>query len=166
MFGVFVISKYVHRCGRAGRSKVSGGRSGEEQAEKTSNATVYSFFHRELAPMAKDMVELLHSCNAWVDPNLVALVPGGMDGEGESKRKGRKRNREKSSGTETADNGAVNAKKKNDCAKKKAAKLEQAENMDDNDDIEDEFPHLAPNRIVLKRASHVPDSDSDDDISS
>ena len=96
--------QYVHRCGRAGRSKVSG-RVGDVKTEKTAIATVYSFFHRELAPMANDMVDLLRSCNAWVDPNLIALVPvpGGIKkGDGEFKRKRRKRDKKnKSDGPDT-----------------------------------------------------------------
>lgn len=96
--------QYVHRCGRAGRSKVRG-RVGDVKTEKTAIATVYSFFHRELAPMANDMVDLLRSCNAWVDPNLIALVPipvpvpGGIKkGDGESKRKRQKRDKTMSDG--------------------------------------------------------------------
>mmetsp|Transcript_26086 Transcript_26086/g.38617 ORF Transcript_26086/g.38617 Transcript_26086/m.38617 type:complete len:287 (+) Transcript_26086:1-861(+) len=99
------LEQYVHRCGRAGRSKVSG-RAGDVKTEKTAIATIYSFFHRELAPMANDMVDLLRSCNAWVDPNLIALVPipipGGVKkGDGESKRKRRKRDETKSDGPAT-----------------------------------------------------------------
>jgi len=97
------IQQYVHRCGRAGRIKINGRRTTStedhhhhtkknETITSTNNATVYSFFHKELAPiMAKDMVELLRLCNAWVDPNLVALVvvPDGGDGDAELNRKRR-----------------------------------------------------------------------------
>lgn len=143
------LKQYVHRCGRAGRSKVSG-RAGD--GKETSNAIVYSFFHRELAPMAKDMVDLLRSCNAWVDPNLIALIPGGdKQGGGESKRKKRKLNKMKAAESDTVDKSTENPKKA------KASNVDDGVGMDS----EDEFPDLAPNRIVLKRASHVSMSDSD-----
>jgi len=151
------LEQYVHRCGRAGRSTVSG-RVGSDQKEKSSNATVYSFFNRELAPMANDVVELLRSCNAWVDPNLIALVPkDSKQSDGESKRKRRKRNKKTSDEGETVDTNTSNAKKK----KPNVDDIQVAE-----DSEEDEFAHLAPNRIVLKRASHVADSDSGDDSDS
>lgn len=102
------------------------------------NACVYSFFHRELAPMAQDVVDLLTSCRAWVDPNLIALVPG--SGEASlSKRKKRKRSKKKPDET-----GKINAVLT---------------------DEENEFEILDTNRIVLKRAEHVKD-ESDDEESS
>ncbi|KAI2493240.1 hypothetical protein MHU86_21314 [Fragilaria crotonensis] len=55
------LEQYVHRCGRAGRSG-------------NKPATVYSFFTRELQPMAKDAVTLLTETNAWIDPNLSELA--------------------------------------------------------------------------------------------
>mmetsp|Transcript_23996 Transcript_23996/g.66495 ORF Transcript_23996/g.66495 Transcript_23996/m.66495 type:complete len:653 (-) Transcript_23996:199-2157(-) len=150
------LEQYVHRCGRAGRSTVSG-RAGDDKKEKSSNATVYSFFNRELAPMAKDVLELLRSCNAWVDPNLIALLPeDAKQDTGDSKRKRRKR------GKNANDEGeALDAK--SSAAKKKKPDVDDSNIMDDS---EDEFAHLAPNRIVLKRASHVPDSDSEDESDS
>lgn len=158
MFAFLVVTKncnkkYVHRCGRAGRSKVSG-RAGENKTDETTNASVYSFFHRELAPMASDMIDLLRSCNAWVDPNLIALVPGGTkQGDGESKRKRRKRDKNKGATADTMENKVP--------APKKAKTSNAADNI--GSDMEDEFHDLAPNRIVLKRASHVALSDSDSD---
>ena len=122
-----------------------------DQNEQTSNATVYSFFNRELAPMAKDMVDLLRSCNAWVDPNLVALIPGGAkQGDGEPKRKRRKRN--KCSNDELEDVSSSTQKQKH-C---------NTDDFGDVEDAEDVFPELMQNRIVLKRASHVTFSDSED----
>ena len=64
--------QYVHRCGRAGR-------------DQSSSATVYSFFTRDFAPMAKDVIALLGSSNAWIDPNLKELV--GTDGGTNKKQK-------------------------------------------------------------------------------
>lgn len=107
--------------------------------------------------MANDVVELLRSCNAWVDSNLIALVPkDSKQSDGESKRKRRKRNKKTSDEGETVDTNTSNAKKK----KPNVNDTQVAE------DSEDEFAHLAPNRIVLKRASHVVDSDSGDDSDS
>jgi ATP-dependent RNA helicase DDX5/DBP2 len=59
------LEQYVHRCGRAGRTQKNG---------KHASGTVYSFFTRDLAPMAKDVVELLRASNSWLDPNLLELV--------------------------------------------------------------------------------------------
>ena len=104
--------------------------------------------------MANDVVALLRSSNAWVDSNLIALVSGGIkQGDGESKRKSRKRDKNKTGEAETVDCNAVDAKKKKS----------DANDMLVMEDSEDEFADLAPNRIVLKRASHVVDSDEEDD---
>jgi len=65
--------------------------------------------------MANDVVDLLRSCNAWVDPNLTALIPGGIkhgDQDGESNRNRLKRDKNKSDEPETVDSNATNAKKK------------------------------------------------------
>jgi len=106
------IEQYVHRCGRAGRSKISG-RVGDRQKEKSPNATVYSFFNREHAPMANDVIDLLRSCNAWIDPNLIALVPGGIkEGDSESKRKRQECDKNKTDEADTIDSNVVNMKKK------------------------------------------------------
>jgi hypothetical protein len=117
-----------------------------------------------MAPMANDVVELLRSCKAWVDPNLVALVPGGIkQNDGESKRKRRKRGGgNQSEKAETVDMNTSPLKKK------KSDDVDDKQVMEDSEDeFPDEFPDLAPNRIVLKRASHVAvDSDSEDDGSS
>jgi len=37
-------------------------------------ACIYSFFTRDFAPMAKDMLQLLRATNAWIDPNLIELA--------------------------------------------------------------------------------------------
>jgi ATP-dependent RNA helicase DDX5/DBP2 len=59
------LDQYVHRCGRAGRTQKNG---------KHVSGTVYSFFTRDLAPMAKDVVELLRATDSFLDPNLIKLV--------------------------------------------------------------------------------------------
>ena len=132
------------------------GRGGNDKTEQSMpTATVYSFFHRELAPMAKDVVQLLRSCNSWVDPNLLALAPESTgQGEGETKRKRRKRTKNK----------CVNAVDDNTPTPKKS-KTESL-NEGEVESMDDEFPNLAANRIVLRRARHVPPTDSDDDNSS
>eukprot|EP00536_Pseudo-nitzschia_multiseries_P016400 jgi/Psemu1/221226/e_gw1.1102.29.1 len=149
------LEQYVHRCGRAGR-------------KNSSSPTVYSFFNRELAPMAKDVVELLRSCNAWVDPNLIALLPADAKQDtGDSKRKRRKRGKNSNEDGDPIDKNASSAKKKKTDADVSSAKKNKSDADDSHvmQDSEDEFAHLAPNRIVLKRASHVrvEDSDSEDD---
>lgn len=55
------LDQYVHRCGRAGR-------------QRDGTATVYSFFNREMKPMAEDVLRLLRIGQAWIDPNLLALT--------------------------------------------------------------------------------------------
>ena len=67
------LEQYVHRCGRAGRNyqhevPIQG------SASATAVATVYSFFTRNLAPLAQDLVRLLELHRQWVDPNLKELV--------------------------------------------------------------------------------------------
>lgn len=133
--------QYVHRCGRAGRNKVSGA----DGKEKQLNAVVYSFFNRELAPMAKDVIDLLKSSNSWIDQNLISLVPGGVDGC-ESKRKKRRRDKE-----DIQDEPASN----------EDAKVDEIQ-VGNGDSDDDDFSSLVQNRIVLERASHVKD-DSDSD---
>jgi len=148
------LEQYVHRCGRAGRSKVTNdsnsacanGKSVTTTASmKGPNAVVYSFFHRELAPMAKDVIKLLKNCDAFVDPNLLLLVPEqdrALIGETQQKRKRRRRNERQN--------------------------LETTEPLADTynfDSDEQEFAALKSNRIILKRASHVSEADSDSDHS-
>jgi hypothetical protein len=93
--------------------------------------------------MASSVVELLKACsNAWVDPNLLALIdekksPGKMSANGDSKKRKRKQNVEDSVG------GTGHG--------------------DESDN--DQFAFLG--RSVLKRASHVSDAeDSEDNDSS
>ena len=119
------LGEYVHRCGRAGRDK--------------EPAAVYSFFNREMKGMAPDLIDLLKSSGAWIDPNLLALVPGGTQGN-ETKRKKRRRHIK----SDEAIAGAATSEKTNN---------DEGENGEDID----EFSQLFGNRIVLKRAPHVSD---------
>lgn len=92
--------------------------------------------------MASSVLELLKACNAWVDPNLLALIdekksPDKMSANGDSKKRKRKQNVEDGVG------GTGHG--------------------DESDN--DQFAFLG--RSVLKRASHVSDAeDSEDDDSS
>ncbi len=95
--------------------------------------------------MAKDVIDLLKSSNSWIDQNLIALVPGGVDGC-ESKRKKRRRDKEV-----IQDEPAIN----------EDAKVDEIE-VGNGDSDDDDFPSLVQNRIFLERASHVKD-DSDSD---
>jgi superfamily II DNA/RNA helicase len=113
--------QYVHRCGRAGRSQ-------------NLLATVYSFFTRELAPMAKDVLALLEFSNAWIDPNLLELV-GRNDGP--LKKKQRRQQQQTAADENLGDGLDAN----------------EGDEWDDG-----QFASLCANRIVLKRASHVSDA--------
>jgi superfamily II DNA/RNA helicase len=125
------LEQYIHRCGRAGRT------SGD-------TATIYSFFTRNLKPLAKDMVDLLERTHAWVDPNLRVLM-------------NKSNNRDKGKKTKSP--------RKQEQPKRKAPPPQQKRTTIDShdDDDDDEFPELLPNRIVLKRASHVSDASSSED---
>lgn len=107
-----------------------------------------------MAPMASDVVELLKNSNAWVDPNLIALIPGKVKHNcGESKRKKRKRDGNNSESPElSVDTKISDSKKEN-----------ELKTIADSED--DEFAdQLNPNRIMFKRASHVTlDSDTEED---
>merc|ERR1712151_1422993 len=56
------LEQYCHRIGRTGRDGEHG--------------TAYSFFTRNLAPLAKDLIMLLEQSGANADPNLRALTSG------------------------------------------------------------------------------------------
>jgi ATP-dependent RNA helicase DDX5/DBP2 len=128
------LEQYVHRCGRAGRSG-------------NKPATVYSFFTRELQPMAKDVVALLKETNAWLDPNLVELA-GEKAHDGKRAKKRKREETKPPANVETS--GDVDDAGGDD---------------DDNDDhdanVARQFNFLNADRIVLKRASHVSDASSD-----
>jgi ATP-dependent RNA helicase DDX5/DBP2 len=122
------LEQYVHRCGRAGRS-----------ANKP--ATVYSFFHRELQPMANDVLTLLNETKAWIDPNLRELA--GEKAAGNSRSKKRKRNQE--------------------MLQPNLSHASSGEDANEESDEDDQYAFLDPNRIVLDRASHVNDSSDSSD---
>ena len=169
------LQQYIHRCGRAGRrtlhgssnNGVSGNNNEDRTMEEKDKATVYSFFTRNLKPMAADMVQLLEANNAWVDPNLRALVT-----TDDQKKNNKTISKNESRGDQNRSEKKKIAKEEH----RKAAKLlsetksdsgSSLENYDDEEDIDDDFKDLAPNRIVLKRATHVSDaSESEDDESS
>jgi superfamily II DNA/RNA helicase len=151
------LQQYVHRSGRAGRPSLHKTTSGNND-----EATVYSFFTRNLKVMAADMVELLEANDAWVDPNLRGLTT-----EAPEKEKKNKTNKQPVKASKKKQ--PVEASKKITASKPfdQEAKGGKSEGDDDADD-DDDFKDLAPNRIVLKRASHVSDtseSDSSDDES-
>ncbi len=97
--------------------------------------------------MAKDVIRLLKNSNAIVDPNLISLVPeeDRLIDETHQKRK-RRRRREKQT--------VENAESEID---------EPVINANEFDSDEQEFASLNPNRIILKRASHVSEAESDSD---
>ena len=113
--------------------------------------------------MARDVFELLRSCNAWIDPNLVALVGdnknGGGGGSGDTEEleynNGKKKRKRRSvDGRKGSVGGEAGEGVGTD-------EVGQEEEYDDG-----EFASIGTNRIVLQRASHVSDaseSDADDD---
>jgi ATP-dependent RNA helicase DDX5/DBP2 len=74
------LDQYVHRCGRAGRKEALKG------ATSQYPPTVYSFFTREYSAIAVSVVDLLKSCKAWIDPNLIALIEENKDEKKKRKR--------------------------------------------------------------------------------
>lgn len=135
----FLPFQYIHRCGRSGRDK--------------EEAFVYSFFIREMHAMANDLVSLLHSTGAWVDPNLRELVKdddGNTDGEFSAKKKRRRSQKKK---VIEADPGPSEEKDKG----------ERNTEADSDDDWDDgQFANLDSNQIALKRATHVSDAEDSD----
>jgi superfamily II DNA/RNA helicase len=126
--------QYVHRCGRAGRK--------QSRSDDVSPPTVFSFFTREFSAMAPAVIELLKACNAWVDPNLLALTED-----------------ETSSDKKQTNNDSKKRKRKHNGADSEGG----ADNGDESDN--DQFAFLG--QSVLKRASHVSDAeDSEDEDSS
>mmetsp|Transcript_8881 Transcript_8881/g.20051 ORF Transcript_8881/g.20051 Transcript_8881/m.20051 type:complete len:681 (-) Transcript_8881:30-2072(-) len=137
------LEQYVHRCGRAGRD-------GQQ-------ATVYSYFPREMKAMAGDLIALLKSTGAWVDPNLQELV-GGETQEGKKRRKRRKKaDATMSKMVNLAPEPAASASKNKSSM---ATSGGDEERLSDDDD--GQFSELSANRIVFKRAAHVPISDPED----
>jgi hypothetical protein len=109
----------------------------------SSPPTVYSFFTREFAPMADSVIEILKICNAQVDPNLLALSS------------------EKSAETKSNKRRKKHDKSQDDTSVKR---VNQGDQVVDEESEDDQFSHLGSNKIVLKRALHVSDAeDSDSD---
>ena len=167
------LEQYVHRCGRAGRRRSGGA---QQQQQQQQSATVYSFFTRNLAPLAQDMVALLAASHQWVDPNLLALTQTTpkldkmnktskeKDERPTKNRKGmdpdnaplhdsfQKKNNNNNQHDNAQEGGGTQQDHSNDQPNEEEEEEEEEE--------EDEYPSLALDRIVLKRASHVSDASS------
>jgi ATP-dependent RNA helicase DDX5/DBP2 len=63
------LEQYCHRIGRTGRQDASTG------------GQAYSFFTRNMAPMAPDLLTLLNRCNQVPEPNLVLLAQSVQRGD-------------------------------------------------------------------------------------
>ena len=144
------LEQYIHRCGRAGRSSLSQSKNDHNIKSKMPSACIYSFFSREFAPMAPDMLELLRQSNSeYIDPNLIQMAE-----EETSRRK-------------------LEITKKKDGSQEKSysasspPKSNGFQHSDRNgDDLDGQFLFLnSRTKIQFKRAEHVSDasSDSDDD---
>jgi superfamily II DNA/RNA helicase len=174
------LEQYVHRCGRAGRTATANNNNNNNNNNKNDvdnpgnrQHVVYSFFTRNMQRMAPDLVRLLEVNNAWVDPNLKELVQSNNKTLTKSKRGASQEEnntqvvKQAAAGGKGKEKSISEASRKKQIAKKKKpAKKGSNEldwNSDDDDDDDDDFAHLAPNRIVLKRAGHVSDASEDDD---
>ena len=128
------LKKYIHRCGRAGRNQLLSGKASQHPP------TVFSFFTRELAPMAKSVIELLKICKAPVDPNLIALSDQSNSSAKNTNISGKKRKSKKISSAVKNKNSGVEF---------------------ESDD--EQFSFLRGDRVILKRAAHVSDAEDSDD---
>ncbi|KAG7341167.1 DNA/RNA helicase, superfamily II, SNF2 family protein [Nitzschia inconspicua] len=159
------LEQYVHRCGRAGRSSTTRAlEQGSEQPTRPSKPkkqfVVYSFFTRNMQRMASDLVKLLEASQAWVDPNLRALI-GTTDTD--TKTDGSKSKRSSKRKSDQAPNKQQQCKIKRNKQSSDASTKRAMGDADTSSDDNDEFANLSANRIVLKRASHVSDVSEDDD---
>lgn len=128
----------MHRCGRAGRKEAL------NREVSQYPPTVYSFFTREFSAMASSVVDLLKTCRAWVDPNLIALAEEIKTSAHRLSRDGQKKRKRENEPTDIAG--------------------KNGETQDDDDSDNDRFSFLG--KSVLKRAGHVSAAeDSDDDES-
>ena len=164
------LEQYVHRCGRAGRRRSGGPQQQQQQQQQQQSATVYSFFTRNLAPLAHDMVTLLTASHQWVDPNLLALTQTTpkVDKKNQTSKEKDETPTKNRKGMEP-DNAPLHdsfQKKKSNNQHDNVQEGGVVEQDHSNDDLqneeeeEDEYPSLALDRIVLKRASHVSDASS------
>ena len=119
--------------------------------------TVYSFFTREFSAMADSVIELLKACNAWIDPNLLALSKERQQpAEGKSgSSSGRKKKRKSE---EVTNSNKARRERKTD------SKVLQGGEDDASEDEEKQFAFLG--KSVLKRADVSEAEDSTDESSS
>lgn len=77
------LEQYCHRVGRCGRDhkETSPVVDGSASTPVAPKGYAYSFFTRNLAPVANDLVALLEKCNQVVEPNLSALASEYKRGE-------------------------------------------------------------------------------------
>lgn len=99
--------------------------------------------------MAKDVIALLGSSNAWIDPNLKELA--GTDGGTNKKHKRQRIEKDQESAFERRLDEKVTGIKADD---------KQAVATGDDDWDDGQFVNLNANRIVLERAGHVSDASS------
>jgi len=150
------LEQYVHRCGRCGRNQQSQQRIASDQSKGgdvgARAPTIYSFFTRNLAPLAEDLVKLLRACNQSVDPNLLSLV---FDGA---------KNKTSNAGEIAGPGATKKRRRRDDNAESQegrgAIRGNDGIEPDGEGDEEDEFPELSAQRIVLKRAGNISDASS------
>jgi superfamily II DNA/RNA helicase len=156
------LEQYVHRCGRAGRGVSTVGTAGGQRMYK-----IFSFFTRNLSPLAPDLVSLLDSTQQWVDPNLRSLAQEQL-GEAaaspvlsnrQKRRLDRTTTREGGKGDNVRNDGAVDLTPESliKCESNGTNHGPDAEVGSDDDVAEWMKAH---NRIVLKRAENISDPSS------
>ena len=151
------LEQYIHRCGRAGRNNTNENCDGGTNSAAGSTLTIpmtpptiYSFFTRNLAPLANDLIQLLEASQQLVDPNLRALVTTKTPINNEKRLP---KNTSVPPHPDTRhQNESDNAMDGND------------DGHSFNDDDSDPFlQQLSPRRIALARASNVSDASFDAD---
>jgi len=89
--------------------------------------------------MSKDIIMLLTETKAWIDPNLIEL----SEEKVKTSKRGEKRKKVESTKKEQAD------------------EMNEAHDLDR--DNEKQYAFLNPNRVALKRASHISDASESED---
>jgi len=76
------LEQYCHRVGRTGRDNQNDiVEDVDTEAVQAPTGYAYSFFTRNLAPLANDLIALLEKCNQIIEPNLQNLASEYKRGE-------------------------------------------------------------------------------------
>mmetsp|Transcript_27739 Transcript_27739/g.31133 ORF Transcript_27739/g.31133 Transcript_27739/m.31133 type:complete len:748 (+) Transcript_27739:66-2309(+) len=165
------LEQYIHRCGRAGRSRGNnnGGDGITTIATSAPSITedwkfvIISFFTRNLQPLAADLIQLLEVSQAWVDPNLRSLLVETKGGNSGNKNKLKSKGTKFTSSESPIDKSTKVKKRKEKTNVISSIPKKQKIKNEDYEEDDDDFAELVgkANRIVLKRACHVSDASDD-----